>query len=94
MGATGETVRIRAYTPGSYPILVVEPPDGGLRTVYFETGYDLARSKEVGEDWLRENAIGRHGFVAVDPPRESPASSWGEFVNQEISGRPDRRPRS
>ncbi len=84
--AAGETVRIRAYSPGSFPILVVEPPAGGLRTVYFETCYDLARSKEVGEDWLRDNAIGRHGFVAVDPPREAPASSLGEFVGREILG--------
>ena len=84
--ASEETLRIRAYSPGSYPILVVEPPDGGLRTVYLETGYDLARSKEVGEDWLQENAIGRHGFVAVDPPREAPASSLGEFVNREVFG--------
>ena len=84
--AAQETVKVRAYSPGKFPILVVELSDARLRTVYSETGYDLARSKEVGEDWLRENAIGRHSFVAVDPPRETPASSLRGFVDREILG--------
>jgi hypothetical protein len=82
--ATDETVKIRAHSSGRYPILVVELPDGGLRTLYFETGYDLGNAKEVEEGWLRENAIGRHSFVEVSPPRETPVSSLGDYVNGEI----------
>jgi len=79
-----ESVKIRAYSPGEYPILVVELPSGGLRAVYFETGFDLERAKTVGEDWLVENAIGRHSFVGVDPPVETPAGSLGDYVRREI----------
>jgi hypothetical protein len=79
-----ESVRIRAYSPGEYPILVVELTSGGLRTVYFETGYDLGRAKAVEEDWLLENAIGRHSFVEVDPPVEVPAGSLHDYVRREI----------
>jgi len=79
-----EWVRIRANSPGEYPILVVELPSGGLRTVYFETGYDLGRAKTVEEDWLQENAIGRHSFVAVEPPVQTPAGSLGDYVRREI----------
>ena len=79
-----ESVRIRAYSPGEYPILVVELTSGGLRTVYFETGYDLGRAKAVEEDWLLENAIGRHSFVEVDPPVEIPAGSLHDYVRREI----------
>ncbi len=79
-----ESVRIRANSPGEYPILVVELPSGGLRTVYFETGYDLGRSKEVEEGWLRENALGRHSFVEVSPPREVEAGSLVDYVSREI----------
>ena len=75
---------IRAYSPGEYPILVIELTDGELRTVYFETGYDLGNAKEVGEDWLRENAIGRHSFVELNPPREMPASSLKGYVDSEL----------
>ena len=79
-----QSVRIRANSPGEYPILVVELPSGGLRTVYFETGYDLGRSKTVEEDWLFENAVGRHSFVEVDPPVETPAESLGDYVRREL----------
>jgi hypothetical protein len=79
-------VKVRANSPGKYPILVVELPDGGLRTAYFETGYDLDRAKMVGEDWLRDNAIGRHSFVAVDPPAEVPAPSLEGYVRRELLG--------
>jgi hypothetical protein len=79
-----ESVRIRANSPGEYPILVVELPSGALRVVYFETGYDLGRAKTVEEDWLLENAIGRHSFIEVDPPVETPARSLGEYVRREI----------
>jgi hypothetical protein len=77
------TVKVRAYSPGRYPILVVELASG-LRTAYFETAYDLGSAKEVEEDWLRENAIGRHSFVEVSPPREIPVSSLMDYVSREL----------
>jgi hypothetical protein len=77
-----ENVKIRAHSPGEFPILVVELPSGGLRAVYFETGYDLRRAKAVDEDWLSENAVGRHSFIEVDPPVEIPAMSLGEYVRR------------
>jgi hypothetical protein len=79
-----ESVRIRANSPGEFPILVVELPSGGLRTVYFETGYDLERAKTVKENWLQENALGRHSFIEVDPPVETPAGSLGDYVRREL----------
>jgi hypothetical protein len=84
MSAAEGKVIIRAYSLGRYPILVVELRGGGLRTVYYETGYDLGRAKAVEEDWLEENAIGRHSFVEVSPPREMPAGSLEDYVNREI----------
>ena len=81
-----KTVKVRANSPGKTPILVVELPDGGLRTAYVETGYDLDQAKMVGEDWLRDNAIGRHSFVAVDPPAEVPAASLEGYVRRELLG--------
>jgi len=86
MSAAEETVRIRAYSPGRYPILVVELTGGGLRTVYYETGYDLRRAKEVEEGWLKENAIGRHSFVRVSPSREMAVSSLKAYVDRELLG--------
>ena len=77
-------MRLRAYSPGKYPILVIELPGGELRAVYFETGYDLGSAKEVEEGWLRENAIGRHSFVEVDPPVQTHAGSLGDYVRREI----------
>ena len=47
MSSAEGNVIIRAYSPGRYPILVVELMGGGLRTVYYETDYDLGRAKEV-----------------------------------------------
>ena len=85
-GATDETVKIRANSPGRYPILIVELPGGNLFAAYFETGYDLGTAKRVEEDWLRENAIGRHSFVEVDPPREVPASDLAGYVKRELLG--------
>jgi len=81
-----DTVKVRANSPGKYPILVVELPKGGLRATYFETGYDPERGKTVGEEWLRDNAIGRHSFVAVDPPAEVPAPSLEAYVRRELLG--------
>ncbi len=80
------TVKVRANSPGKYPILVVELPDGGLRTAYLETGYELDRSKAVGEDWLRDNAIGRHSFLAVDPPAKVPATALDRYARSELLG--------
>jgi hypothetical protein len=84
MRAAEGNVKIRAYSPGKYPILVIELADGGLRAVYFETGYDLGSAKKVEEDWLRENAIGRHSFVESSPPLEIPASSLKDYVSREL----------
>jgi hypothetical protein len=84
MSAAEGKVKVRAFSPGRYPILVIELANGGLRTVYFETGYDLGSAKEVEENWLRENAIGRHSFVESNPPREIPASSLKEYVSREL----------
>jgi hypothetical protein len=78
------TLRLRAYSPGRYNILIVEPASGGLRAVYAETGYDLERSKPVEERWMYENAIGRHEFVEVRPPRSVPASGLREYVEWEL----------
>ena len=76
--------KILAHSPGRYPILVVELPAGELRTFYYETGYDPERTKPVTEEWLRENALSRHGFVRVDPPREVPLSALGDYVYREL----------
>jgi hypothetical protein len=84
MSGAEETVKVRAYSPGRYPILVVELAGGELRTVYFETAYDLVNAKVVREDWLRENAVGRHSFVEANPPREIPASSIKDYVSREL----------
>ena len=78
-------VRVLAYSPGRYPILVVELPSGELRTFYYETGYDPERNKPVTRDWLRENAVGRHSFVEI-PPREIPLSSLRDYVRRELLG--------
>ena len=77
-----ESVKIRANSPGEFPILIVELPSGGLRAVYFETGYDMGRAKTVDENWLSENALGRHSFIEVDPPVEMPAGSLGDYVRR------------
>ncbi len=83
-----EKVRVRAYSPGRYPILVVELASKELRTLYFETGYDLESSKPVEEEWLQDNAIGRHSFVAVDPPREVAADGLSGYVRRELLKEP------
>ena len=85
MDETAENeARIVAHSPGRYPILVVELSPGDLQTFYYETGYNLDQTKPVTEDWLRENAIGRHSFVEVDPPYDVPVSSLREHVRREI----------
>lgn len=77
-------VKIRAISPGRYPILVVELPSGELRVAYYETGYDLGRTRPAREDWLQENAIGRHSFTAVEPPEEMPADALEDYVRREV----------
>ena len=84
MSAVEGKVRLRAYSPGKYPILVIELPSGELRTLYFETGYDLENAKEVEENWLKENAIGRHSFVEANPPQEIAASFLKDYVRREL----------
>ena len=79
-----EKVKILANSPGKYPILVVELPSGGLRVAYFETDYDLGHTKPVERGWLEDNAIGRHSFVALDPPVEKPANSLTDYVRSEL----------
>ena len=76
--------KILARSPGRYPILVVELPSGELRTFYYEAGYAPEQSKPVTEDWLRENALGRHDFVEVNPPREIPLSALSNYVRREL----------
>ena len=76
--------RIRAYSPGRCPILVVELSSGELRTFYYETGYDPERTKPVSEDWLRENALGRHSFVELSPPREVEISALRAYVRRKL----------
>lgn len=77
-------VKIRAISPGRYPILVVELPSGELRVAYYETGYDLGRTRPAREDWLQENAIGRHSFTAVEPPEAMPADALEDYVRREV----------
>ncbi len=85
MGEMGENAaKILAYSPGRYPILVVESPPGELRTFYYETGYDPERTKPVSEDWLRENALGRHSFVELSSPREVEILALGDYVHREL----------
>ena len=85
---TQDNVRILAHSPGNYPILVVELPSGELRTTYLETDYDLGHTKPVERDWLRDNAIGRHSFVALDPPVGKPATSLADYVRSKLLENP------
>ena len=82
--ASEKEAKILAYSPGRYPILVAELSPGELRTLYYETGYDPERTKPVTGDWLRENALGRHSFVEVNPPREVPLSTLRDYVRREL----------
>jgi hypothetical protein len=79
-------VRILAYSPGRYPILIVELPSRGLRVFYYETGYAPEQTKPVTENWLRENALGRHSFVEVNPPRDVPLPALRDYVHKELLG--------
>ncbi|MGF1472530.1 MAG: hypothetical protein ACFB50_12440 [Rubrobacteraceae bacterium] len=79
-------VKIRARSPGKYPILVLELSPEELRTAYYETGYDLGRAKPVKEEWLQENALGRHSFVEVEPPEEIDPEALEDFVRRQFLG--------
>jgi hypothetical protein len=81
---TEKEAKVLARSPGRYPILVVELSSGELCTLYYETGYDLEKSKSVSEDWLWENAIGRHSFIAVNPPRKVSLSDLRDYVSREF----------
>jgi hypothetical protein len=76
------TVRVHAFSPGEFTILVVALPSGELRTTYRETDYDLHNSKLVTQEWLQDNAIGRHSFVPVDPPEEVEASTLPKYAQK------------
>lgn len=80
--------RVLAYSPGRYPILVLELPAGELRTFYYETGYDPELTKLVTEDWLQENAIGRHSFTEISPPREVQIPALRDYVREELLEEP------
>lgn len=75
---------VRAYSPDAYPILVLERDSGELCVVYHETGYDPDRSKPVSEEWLRDNALGRHSFREVDPPRSLESGALRDYARDEL----------
>ena len=79
-----QNAKIFAYSPGRYPILIAELAPGEFRTLYYETGYDPERSKPVTEEWMRENALGRHSFVEVSPPRDVPTPALRDYVRKEL----------
>ncbi|MDQ3386572.1 MAG: hypothetical protein M3475_03075 [Actinomycetota bacterium] len=81
---TDITLKLRAYSPGKFPILVVQTPDDELRLLYYETDYDPEVFKPAKEDWLRDNAIGRHSFIEVETPKDLDASELKEYVESEI----------
>ncbi len=85
---TANEARVLAHSSGRYPILVVELSPGELRTFYYETGYDPEQTKPVTKDWLRENAIGRHSFVEVNPPREVQLLALRDYVRRELLEEP------
>lgn len=80
--ASRDRVKVRAYSPGRYPILVLELATGELRTTYHETGYTLESSKPVEEAWIEDNAISRHSFVRADPPEEVLISSLADYARE------------
>ena len=81
-----EHVKIRAKSPGKYPILVIELPTGELLTTYYETGYTLEHTKPVSEEWMQENALGRHSFESIEPPEEVAAEALGDYVRRKVLG--------
>ena len=82
--STDSPVKVRAKSPGKYPILVLEFSPGELRTAYYETSYAPELTKSVSEEWLKDNAIGRHSFDEVEPPKEIPAEELEDYVRREV----------
>lgn len=64
------TVKVHAHSPGKRTILIVETLDGSLLATHAQTGHDLEKGKPVERPWIKDNAIGRHSFVEVEPPEE------------------------
>ena len=81
---TENNVTVRAYSPDAHPILVLELDDESLCVAYYETGYDLRRIKPVTGEWLKDNAIGRHSFSEVNPPRNLEANGLKDYVEDEL----------
>ena len=81
-----ETVIVRAYSPDERPILVLERGAGRLCAAYYETDYDLGLTKSVTEEWLRDNAIGRHSFEEVSPAVSLKAAGIREYVDRKLIG--------
>ena len=58
------------------------------RPARFDEGNPMAldpeRTKPVSEDWLRENALGRHSFVKLSPPREVEIWALRDYVRREL----------
>lgn len=78
---TDKTVRVMARSPGKFPVLIVEASSGKLLATHFETSYDLGAGKTVEPGWVKDNAIGRHSFIEVDPPDEMPAKALSDYAN-------------
>lgn len=74
------TVKVHAHSPGKHTILIVETSDGKFLATHRETGYDLEKGKPVEHSWIKENAIGRHSFVGVEPPKEVEVSELRSFA--------------
>lgn len=79
-----ETVIVRAYSPDDHPVLVLERGAGRLCTAYYETDYALGLTKSVSEEWLRDNAIGRHSFEEVNPTVSLKAAEIRAYVDREL----------
>lgn len=75
-----ETVRVIARSPGEFPVLIVESSAGKLLATHFEVSYDIGAGKIVEADWVRDNAIGRHSFIPVEPPAEVPIDGLKEYA--------------
>ncbi len=73
-------MKVHAHSPGKHTILIVETPDGTFLATHPETGYDLEKGKPVERPWIKDNAIGRHSFIGVEPPEEVPANELRGFA--------------
>ncbi|AHY45305.1 Hypothetical Protein RradSPS_0022 [Rubrobacter radiotolerans] len=82
MSETRENVKVIARSPGRFPVLIVETPAGELLATHFETRYDLDLGKSVEAGWVRENAIGRHSFIEVEPPESLAPEELFEYASR------------